>query len=114
MCQINPQDKDNRVPFQHRIKGRKVIMDPSTIVMEMVRDSENYRTNWIIHKSRYTESIGKDLHTGYNKGKFIEYTDEFRAMIQQRKDEIADRKQIQLIDKSVKTEDVVKKEEETV
>lgn len=82
MAQINAPDKDDKTPFQYRIKGRKIIMDPATFVVEMVRDTKNLRTKWVIHKSRFTEAIGTDLWTGYDYGKFVKYDSAFAEKVQ--------------------------------
>lgn len=82
MAQVNPPDKDDKVPFQYRIKGRKLIMDPATLVMEMTADRKNLRTLWTIHKSRFTEAVGQTVTTGYKYGKFVEYTNDFAVEVQ--------------------------------
>jgi hypothetical protein len=74
MAQVKPsEDSDDPTPVEFRIKGTKVITDPSTMIMEMVADRENLRTKWIVWKSRFTEAIGKSFFTGYDKGKFVQY-----------------------------------------
>lgn len=81
MAQITPQDKDGKMPFQQRIKGRKMIMDPATLVIEMTADRKNLRTKWTVWKSRFTEAVGSEFFTGYEYGKFVEYTDDFAAKV---------------------------------
>lgn len=77
MAQVKPSDDpDEPTPVEFRVKGTKVITDPSTMVMEMVADRENLRTKWIVWKSRFTEAIGKHFYTGYNKGEFVLYGEE--------------------------------------
>lgn len=82
MAQVNPPDKDGKEPFQHRIKGRKVIMDPTTFAVEMISDTANLLTKWAVHKSRFTDSIGKEITTGYDKGKFVLYDSAFIEKVQ--------------------------------
>jgi len=81
MAQVTPPAADGRSPFEGRIKGRKVITDPSTLIMEMVAERELLRTKWIVHKSRFTESVGKIFHTGYERGKFVKYTTDFETKV---------------------------------
>lgn len=79
MSQLNPQDKDGKIPFQNRIKGRKNIMDVVTFALEMERDVKNLRTLWCVHKSRYTAFINHKFKTGYKNGRFVAYDDAFIA-----------------------------------
>jgi hypothetical protein len=102
MAQINPPDKKDTTPFQFRIKGRKVIMDPTTLAMEMEPDYENHITRWTIWKSRFTQSIGKSVTTGFEKGKFVEYTPEFRANIDKYKQRLENKKVNDVLDKTEK------------
>lgn len=85
MSQVNPPDEKN-TPFQYRIKGRKIIMDVATCVIEMVADRESYRTEWSIHKSRFNESVGKGFFTGFSKGRFVPYDSKFISMVAQMKE----------------------------
>ena len=85
MAQINAPDKDDKIPFQHRIKGRKIIMDPSTFAVEMIRNTDELYTKWVVHKSRFTESIGKDMKTGYDRGRFVKYDTAFAEKVQKMK-----------------------------
>jgi hypothetical protein len=70
--------------FQLRIMGSKSILVPSTFAVEMIIDIENSCTRWVVHKSRYAESMGKDFKTGYDRGRFVEYTSQFAEQVQKR------------------------------
>lgn len=111
MAQITPPDKEDKIPFQHRIKGRKIIMDPATFAVEMVRDTKNLRTRWVVHKSRFTEAIGSDWFTGYDYGKFVPYTTAFAEKVQKMAYEREARKINSAIDQNNGLKDVFKKEE---
>src|ERR1035437_2184144 len=92
MAQVKAPDKEEKVPFEYRIKGRKVITDPSTLILEMMADKENLRTEWWVHKSRFTESVGKSFYTGYDHGQFIPYGNDFKAKVARLQEERAYRK----------------------
>jgi hypothetical protein len=81
MAQVDPPDQDSKTPFEYRIKGRKVITDPSTIIMEMVAERDRYRTKWVVHKSRFTEAVGGCFYTGYDRGRFVEYSPDFQRQV---------------------------------
>lgn len=78
-CQVEPLTEHNQKPFELRIKGRKIITDPSTFIMELQAEKDESRTKCIIHKSRYTKSVGEEFYTGYDRGAFVPYTQEFIA-----------------------------------
>ena len=96
MAQMNPPDDQDRTPWQHRDqrKGRKIIADACTFVVEMSANFEDRTTDWKVWKSRFTESIaskrkkrgggerGKILKTGWENGKFVTYNDEFRTKVE--------------------------------
>jgi replicative DNA helicase len=108
MAQIMPQDKDDKTPFQQRIKGRKMIMDATTFAMEMVANRMEYNTRWIVHKSRFTDSVGADFLTGYEYGKYVLHTPEFMARVDKLKMDRAAAK----YESAVKTREEAKKEAE--
>jgi len=112
MAQITPQGEKDDVPFQYRIKGRKIIMDATTFACEMVADREHLMTHWIVHKSRFTSVVGQKFKTGYDKGRFVPYTTAFAEQVQRM---ALDRKARQLgmiIDQNNGLPDVFEKKEE--
>lgn len=97
-AQINAPDEKDKVPFQYRIKGRKIIMDPATCAVEMIRNTKELYTLWKIHKSRFTEAIGQDIKTGYDRGKFVKYDSAFAEKVQKMAYEKEAKKMDQVID----------------
>lgn len=86
MAQVSPPNEDNTVPFKVRIEGRKSILNVSTCSMEMIADRENKCTEWVVHKSRFNEHVGNSFHTGYDKGRFVLHSDEFKRRIKAEKE----------------------------
>lgn len=86
LSQLTDQGKGkNELDFKRRIEGTKKILNKATCAMEVIADRENQRTGWTIHKGRYVEMVGQTIFTGYDKGKFVEYTTNFEAEVEQRK-----------------------------
>lgn len=89
MAQMKPLDRDDRTPWQERIKGRKIIADSCTFVIEMAANFDDYCTQWTVWKSRFTQSVGRGFKTGWDKGKYIEYTEDFAKKVEAQKQERA-------------------------
>lgn len=85
MAQVSPPNEDNTIPFKSRIEGRKVILNSCTAAIEMVADRNNLCTEWFIYKSRFNESVGTSFKTGYDKGRFVQYSDEFKMKVEEMK-----------------------------
>lgn len=81
MAQVSPPNEENTVPFKVRIEGRKSILNVCTCCIEMVADRVNRCTEWIVHKSRFNESVGESLQTGYDKGRFVVYDEKFKNKV---------------------------------
>lgn len=91
MAQMKAADRDDRTPWQERIKGRKIIADSCTFVVEMVAQFEEYITQWTVWKSRFTQSVGQSFKTGWDKGRYVEYTEEFAQRVATLREEKASR-----------------------
>lgn len=108
MAQMNPPDAEDRTPWQIRIKGRKIIADAATFVVEMAANRETRSTQWTVWKSRFTEAMGKTFSTGYSKGKFVKYDEAFIASVEKLKYEANARE----IDKKIGLPDVFDKKKD--
>lgn len=79
LAQLAPGEED--APFTVRLKGRKLIADVATVILEMEADREHLKTNWHLHKGRFTSKLGQTFETGYDNGLFVEYTDAFKLKV---------------------------------
>ena len=101
MAQVKPQVEDENVPFKVRLEGVKAILNRATFSMEMVADKRNLKTEWLIEKSRFSSSQGMKITTGFDRGRFVEYTEKFVEEVNKMKDSRAQRemdKNIGLLD----------------
>lgn len=81
MCQVNKDDPEKPTPMKYRIMGTKLIYTRATYVLEMVKHSDLLMTEWVIHKGRFAK-LGQSIKTGFRKGAYVPYTDEFRSKVQ--------------------------------
>lgn len=82
LSQKKPQPKDKEMPFREQIEGRKTILNVATCALDVVKDVENYCTLFKIMKSRFNDCIGQTLRVGFQKGKYVQYTNEFKLEAQ--------------------------------
>lgn len=98
MSQIWPDSDDNGGELENKIKGSKSILVPSTVAIELITDTENFRTEWKIHKNRFNgATVGKIIKTGFDRGRFVRYDNEFKEKVERIKQRALD-KQIGLGD----------------
>jgi hypothetical protein len=74
-------DEDDSTPFNVRFKGSKLICDKATFTCEIIPERQLLRSKWKVHKSRFTESVGESIYTGYDRGKFVVYDEKFKLSI---------------------------------
>lgn len=74
-------DEEDTTPFNVRLKGSKLICDKATFISELIPERRLLRSRWKVWKSRFTESIGDSIYTGYDRGKFVPYSLEFQANV---------------------------------
>ena len=68
--------------FKEAIEGRKSILNVSTCAMQVTAEREYKRTAFKIHKSRFTSAIGETIYVGFDKGKYVDYTPEFKNQVE--------------------------------
>ena len=67
----------DKADFKDRIEKFRAIMNHTTTTIEVKADRENLRTEWIFRKNRFKGAVGISVFTGYSKGKYVEYNQEF-------------------------------------
>lgn len=111
-AQINAPDENGNPLFQYRIQGRKLIYTVTTCAMEMIVDKKHRVTTWKVIKSRFNEAVGEEIATGYDRGRFVHYTEEFRTKVQQELDRRMNAQLDRQMNKGNGIPDAFKKEEE--
>ncbi len=82
MCQMKKLvDEEDSTPFNVRLKGSKLICDKATFICELIPERKLLRSKWKVHKSRFTESVGQSVYTGYDRGKFVRYDEPFMKSV---------------------------------
>ena len=74
-------DEDDTTPFNVRLKGSKLICDKATFICELIPERDLLRSKWRVWKSRFTESVGESIYTGYDRGKFVPYSLAFQKNV---------------------------------
>jgi hypothetical protein len=113
LAQVSQQQDDETTPFQYRIKGRKIIMDVCTFAAEMIVDRKNRKTTWTVWKSRFTDSVGEIIETGFKDGRFVPYTAAFKKEVQDALDAKMKKELDKQMDMSNGIPNAFKKKEET-
>jgi len=88
MAQKKPGKEEGMGDWKNLIEGRKSISNVVTCALEIKADIENYRTEWIIHKNRWGSAANESIYTGYDRGKYVYYNDEFIKKINSHKQSI--------------------------
>lgn len=74
-AQLHSMAKRTNVELDSRIKECPGILEPSTVVLEVVPDFENKTTTFLIKKDRFGYQ-GMRVECGFDKGKYVELTAE--------------------------------------
>lgn len=82
LSQLKP---GKELPFKEAIEGRKMVLNVSTCAMKVTAEKDMMRTAFEIMKTRFTEANGDVIYTGFNKGKYVDYTDDFKAQAELRR-----------------------------
>lgn len=71
-------ESDDKSDFKFRIEHCKEIYTKATCALEVKADRENKRTIFTVHKARFSEFLGRDISVGFEKGRYVKYTPEFK------------------------------------
>lgn len=78
--------------FENRIKECKNLFVTCTYALEVKTKKRLSASEFICHKHRFSsQELGLGLTLGWNKGKFVSYTEEFQAEVIRRRSDMNDR-----------------------
>lgn len=83
LAQMKP--RTDGLSFKEAIEGRKSILNVATCAIEVVAERDLKRTAWTIRKSRFAETVGKTIYTGYDRGAYVRYDQAFKERVQMQK-----------------------------
>jgi replicative DNA helicase len=82
MTQLSSQksgDDSVELDFQDRLRGCRDLITPATVAIELVPFYSESKSRFIIRKNRYKgNTVGGHVDLGYDRGKYVSYTDEFK------------------------------------
>ena len=81
--QLHSLGKRNNKDLDSRIIAGPTIYQAATVVIEMVPNFKNWTTNFLIKKDRFGLT-GHRVELGFDNGKFVEITDEFKRKVAQK------------------------------
>lgn len=73
LCQLTLPGKDDSIDFADRIGGRKIIYEKCTTAIEIKALRDKGVTEFVFHKSRFNDSVGKSIICGFDKGRYVKY-----------------------------------------
>ena len=85
LAQKKATNGDSDLSFKELIQGRKIILDVCTCAIELKADRPNFKTDWIIRKSRFSAGAGQTVSTGYKFGRYVEYSQHFKESMETKK-----------------------------
>ena len=88
LAQMKAGKEGEDTDYKELIEGRKAIANVSTTVLASKADKENFRTEWICKKSRWSSAVGKSVFTGYKYGKYVQYNKTFTQEIEHKMQDI--------------------------
>lgn len=71
-------DSKGEKDFKERLEGFKGFMNHATTAIELKVNREYLYTEWIFRKNRFKSGMNTSVFTGFDRGKYVEYTNEFK------------------------------------
>jgi hypothetical protein len=81
LAQLNPASDENENYFPAKLQGRKLIINVSTCILEMIVNKKERVTKWKVWKSRFNDCVGEEIETGFENGRFVPYTAQFKLKV---------------------------------
>lgn len=70
--QLKDKTKENEgLPFKNRIEQGKSIFNRCTTAIEIIASPKDLETEWVLHKSRFSNSKGNRFKTGWWSGRYV-------------------------------------------
>lgn len=83
-AQLHSIGKRNNKDLDSRIKECPTVLEPSTVVIEVIPNFEDKTSEFIIHKDRFGLA-GHKITCGFDKGRYVNMSEEFKRAIAERK-----------------------------
>lgn len=83
-AQLHSIGKRNNKDLDSRVKECPAVLEPATVVIEAIPNFDDQTTEFIIHKDRFGLA-GQTIECGFDKGRYVNYTEEFKRSVVERK-----------------------------
>lgn len=80
-AQLHSLGKRNNVELDSRIKECPNILEAATVVLEIIPNFEDRTTYFLIKKDRFGLQ-GEKITCGFDHGRYVEYTDDFKQKVE--------------------------------
>jgi uncharacterized protein YaaR (DUF327 family) len=82
-AQLHSIGKRPNKDLDSRIKECPGVSEPATVIVEIVPNFKDATSDFIIHKDRFG-CAGNSVRCGYDKGRYVKYTEEFQKKVEER------------------------------
>lgn len=100
-AQLYSQSKRPGKELDTRLKECTSIIETSTVILEVIPNYEERCSDFLVHKNRFGgEIVGRKVTLGFDKGRFVPYTDAFKnSIIHERLDSLREQtKEVEVAD----------------